>query len=442
MRVEGGGAAMSGRTRVAYFHDDTIGNFCYGQAHPMKPHRVAMTHNLVVNYKMDEQMDVFVPYRALDVEMAAFHTKEYISFLKDVNPRNKDNYRNEQILFSVGEDCPIFEGLYEFCQIYCGGSIQGARRLNTGQCDIAINWAGGLHHAHKAEAAGFCYVNDIVLAILELLKHHARVLYIDIDIHHGDGVEEAFLLSNRVMTVSFHKYGPKGGDMFFPGTGDVTDVGQQEGTGYAVNFPLKDGVTDEQYSERIFKPIIGAVVETFKPSAIVLQCGADSLAGDRLGCFNMTSMCHGSCVEFVKGFHLPLLVLGGGGYTISSVARCWTYETACLLGADISLGHIPENEYSDYFAPDHALFVGATSGMENQNTHSQVERHKNKILEHLRAIQGAPSTQLKEMPTDFFIDEEESLAKGERGKGSSSGASSSRRETGAGVGPGRHRHDV
>ena len=155
----------------------------------------------------------------------------------------------------------------------------------------------------------------------------------------------------------------------FPGVGKF----------YSVNFPLKDGVTDEQYSERIFKPIIQATISTFKPTAIVLQCGADSLAGDRLGCFNVTSMGHGSCVDFVKGFNLPLLVLGGGGYTISSVARCWCYETACLLEADISLGKIPANEYSEYFAPDQSLFVPATGGMENQNTHGYVEKAKNKV---------------------------------------------------------------
>lgn len=92
----------------------------------------------------------------------------------------------------------------------------GAVKLNHGESDIAINWAGGLHHAKKSEASGFCYINDIVLAILELLKYHARVLYIDIDIHHGDGVEEAFYTTDRVMTVSFHKYGE-----YFPGTGDI-----------------------------------------------------------------------------------------------------------------------------------------------------------------------------------------------------------------------------
>jgi len=122
-------------------------------------------------------------------------------------------FMDELRRFNLGEDCPVFDNLLEFCRIYTGASLQGATRLNHGLCDIAVNWAGGLHHAKKAEASGFCYVNDIVLAILELLKRHARVLYIDIDIHHGDGVEEAFYLTDRVMTLSFHKYG----DFFFPG---------------------------------------------------------------------------------------------------------------------------------------------------------------------------------------------------------------------------------
>ncbi|KAI5645472.1 histone deacetylase domain-containing protein [Phthorimaea operculella] len=139
--------------------------------------------------------------------------------------------------------------------------------------EICINWGGGLHHAKKSEASGFCYVNDIVLGILELLKYHQRVLYIDIDVHHGDGVEEAFYTTDRVMTVSFHKYGE-----YFPGTGDLRDIGAGKGKYYAVNIPLRDGMDDESY-ESIFVPIISKVMETFQPSAVVLQCGADSLTG-------------------------------------------------------------------------------------------------------------------------------------------------------------------
>ena len=118
-----------------------------------------------------------------------------------------------------------------------------------GQCDIAINWAGGLHHAKKREASGFCYVNDIVLGILEMLRTVPRVLYIDIDCHHGDGVEEAFYTTDRVMTCSFHKFGE-----YFPGTGTQHDQGRGKGRGYALNIPLKDGITDEAYRS-VFQPV-------------------------------------------------------------------------------------------------------------------------------------------------------------------------------------------
>jgi histone deacetylase 1/2 len=108
-------------------------------------------------------------------------------------PDNMADYTRQLQRFNVGEDCPVFDGLYEFCQLYTSGSIGGAARLNDDGADVVINWAGGLYHAKKAEAGGFCYINDCVLAILDLLKRHQRVLYIDINIHHGDGVEEALL---------------------------------------------------------------------------------------------------------------------------------------------------------------------------------------------------------------------------------------------------------
>lgn len=125
--------------------------------------------------------------------------------------------------------------MYDFCKQYTAGSIIGAHYLNNGLSDIAVNWSGGLHHAKKHEASGFCYVNDCVLAILELLNYHERVLYIDIDIHHGDGVEEAFFLTNRVLTCSFHKYGD-----YFPGTGAINDIGYNTGK---IVYNLKESTT-------------------------------------------------------------------------------------------------------------------------------------------------------------------------------------------------------
>jgi histone deacetylase 1/2 len=216
--------------------------------------------------------------------------------------------------------------------------MEGAARLNRGKCDVAVNWAGGLHHAKKSEASGFCYVNDIVLGIIELLRYKQRVLYIDIDVHHGDGVEEAFYTTDRVMTVSFHKYGE-----YFPGTGELRDIGVGSGKNYSVNFPLRDGITDETY-RNIFEPVIEAVMTYYGPEAIVLQCGGDSLSGDRLGCFNLSMDGHANCVRYVKSFGVPVIILGGGGYTMRNVARTWAYETGQLVDEKMSK-QLPYNDY-------------------------------------------------------------------------------------------------
>lgn len=226
--------------------------------------------------------------------------------------------------FNIGDDCPIFDGIWDYCTLYAGASLDAAKKLINGQSDIAINWSGGLHHAKKSEASGFCYINDIVLAILQLLRVHPRVLYVDIDVHHGDGVEQAFFSTDRVMTLSFHKYDK---DNFFPGTGNWDDVGGGPGKHYALNVPLKDGIDDDSYI-RLFKSIVEPVINNYQPTSVVLQCGADSLGCDRLGCFNLNIKAHGACVEFVKSFGLPLLVLGGGGYTPRNVSRLWAYETS------------------------------------------------------------------------------------------------------------------
>jgi histone deacetylase 1/2 len=277
-------------------------------------------------------------------------------------------------------------------------------RLNHNQSDISINWAGGLHHAKKSEASGFCYVNDIVLGILELLKFHQRVLYIDIDIHHGDGVEEAFYTTDRVMTVSFHRFGD-----FFPGTGALRDVGIQAGRNYSVNFPLLEGMDDLSY-EHIFKPVMEKIMELYNPGAVVLQCGADSLTGDRLGNFNLTLKGHGKCVEFMKSFNKPLMLLGGGGYTIRNVARCWTNETALALGIQLP-DAIPPNDYIQYYSPDYRLHLDPDPSLHNANSKDYLFKCTSVILENLRNLQAAPSVEFSQVPSEFCIREAALLEK-------------------------------
>ncbi|KPM36470.1 Histone deacetylase RPD3 [Neonectria ditissima] len=399
-----GSNALNGSSpkKVAYFYDSDIGNYAYVTGHPMKPHRIRLAHSLIMQYNLYQKMEIYRAKPATRGEMTQFHTDDYIDFLQKVTPDNMDNFMREQGKYNVGDDCPVFDGLFEFCGISAGGSMEGAARLNRQKCDIAINWAGGLHHAKKCEASGFCYVNDIVLGILELLRFKKRVLYIDIDVHHGDGVEEAFYTTDRVMTVSFHKYGE-----YFPGTGELRDTGIGQGKNYAVNFPLRDGITDVTYKS-IFEPVIENVMKFYQPEAVVLQCGGDSLSGDRLGCFNLSMDGHANCVNFVKSFNLPTLVLGGGGYTMRNVARTWAFETGVLVGQEMDRT-LPYNEYYEYYAPDFELNV-RSSNMENSNSREYLEKITAAVIDNLRQTGPVPSVQMQDVPRKPFggmTDEEE-----------------------------------
>ncbi|KAI3905475.1 hypothetical protein MKW98_013273 [Papaver atlanticum] len=398
------------KRRVSYFYEPTIGDYYYGQGHPMKPHRIRMAHSLVVHYGLHRLMEINTPYPATPQDIRKFHSDDYVEFLSSVSPETLHDHTHSRHLkrFNVGEDCPVFEGLFEFCQASAGGSMGAAAKLNRGDADIALNWAGGLHHAKKCEASGFCYVNDIVLGILELLKNHKRVLYIDIDVHHGDGVEEAFFTTDRVMTVSFHKFGD-----YFPGTGHIKDIGVGGGKYYALNVPLNDGIDDESF-RGLFRPIIQKVMEVYQPEAVVLQCGADSLSGDRLGCFNLSVKGHADCLRYLRSFNVPLMVLGGGGYTIRNVARCWCYETAVAVGVEPD-NKLPYNEYYEYFGPDYTLHV-ETSNMENQNTPRDMEKIRTLLLDQLSKIQHAPSVQFQARPPNTEPPEEEEEDVDERPK--------------------------
>ena len=380
------------KKRVAYFYDADVGNYAYGAGHPMKPHRIRMAHLLIMNYGLYKKMEIYRAKPATKQEMCQFHTDEYIDFLSRVTPDNLDMFAKEQIKFNVGDDCPVFDGLFEYCGISGGGSMEGAARLNRGKCDIAINYAGGLHHAKKLEASGFCYLNDIVLGIIELLRYHPRVLYIDIDVHHGDGVEEAFYTTDRVMTCSFHKYGE-----FFPGTGELRDIGVAKGKYHAVNIPLRDGIDDSTY-KLIFEPVISKIMEWYQPSAVVLQCGGDSLSGDRLGCFNLSMNGHANCVNFMRSFGVPMMVVGGGGYTMRNVARTWAYESGLLNGIKLP-AELPYNDYYEYYGPDYKLDVRPLN-MHNANSAEFLDKILTSIVSNLENTKFAPSVQMHDVPRD------------------------------------------
>ncbi|ETO31822.1 hypothetical protein RFI_05297 [Reticulomyxa filosa] len=390
----------SDNKRVVYYYDEEVGNFYYGQNHPMKPHRIRMTHSLVVNYGLFKKMEIYRPYRLEERDMTLFHADDYIHFIKSVTVENKETWGTSLEKFNIDVDCPIFDGLFRFCQISTGAkkknciyvhmymyiiaSVGGAYKLNHGLADIAVNWSGGLHHAKKAEASGFCYTNDIVLGILELLKYYQRVLYIDIDIHHGDGVEEAFYTTDRTKKkgAQYLKKKKKKKNFFF--------------SSLFVFIGLLCVFLKKKNNNFFFFFFVGCT------GVIVMQLGADSLAGDRLGCFNMTVRGHGECLEYIRSFNKPLLVLGGGGYTLRNVARCWAHETAICCGIELD-DKIPYHEYYEYFAPDYCLSTIPTN-MINVNRKGTLDKIMATVSEYLRELPHAPNVQVHERPKEMALD--------------------------------------
>lgn len=375
---------------VSYHFNSDVSQFHYGVRHPMKPFRLMLTDHLVSSYGLHKIMDLYETRPATREELCEFHADDYVEFLAKVSPDNLSKLpRGTLEKFNIGDDCPIFQGLYQYSTLYAGASLDATRKLINGQSEIAINWSGGLHHAKKSSPSGFCYVNDIVLSVLNLLRYHPRALYIDIDLHHGDGVQEAFYTTDRVFTVSFHKYNGE----FFPGTGNLDETGCSRGKHFALNVPLEDGIDDDSYIN-LFKSIIDPLITSFKPTVIIQQCGADSLGHDRLGCFNLNVKAHGECVRFVKSFGIPMLVLGGGGYTPRNVSRLWTYETALLNGVSVPQ-EIPEDiPFRDWFGPDYTLHPTLDDLYENKNSKKFLENVRIRCLENIRFLQGAPSVRM------------------------------------------------
>ncbi|PLW16504.1 hypothetical protein PCANC_11715 [Puccinia coronata f. sp. avenae] len=274
--------------------------------------------------------------------------------------------------FGLEHDCPPFPKMAQYVLAVAGAALQTSRELREDRADIGIVWDGGRHHAQRSTAAGFCYINDAALAISELrrqpvergLKKLDRVLYLDmLDIHHGDGVELAFWNTSRVLTLSAHFHDPKGG--FYPLSGDVLSSGPappSPAASHALNIPIRIPGALSYVCRRTIIPLISA----YQPSAVVIQCGVDGLAGDPIGgrLWGLGLKEMGSCLETVIQNSIchdrKVLLLGGGGYHTPNVARAWAYFTSIALGRkfDLEETEIPLEVQGDVdYAPTYSLDV-------------------------------------------------------------------------------------
>lgn len=304
----------------------------FNDEHPFKPLRLRLTVELIEACGLIDGAHHIVPPRpATEAELATVHSAPYLAAVRAAGRGELDAATAAR--FGLGtDDVPVFPDMYEAAALVVGGSLRAADLVMAGAVDHAFNIGGGLHHAGRAQASGFCVFNDIAVACRWLVdRHGARVLYVDNDAHHGDGVQDLFYDTDAVLTVSFHETGR----YLFPGTGAVTERGRRAGYGYAVNVPL-DAFTDDDSWLAGFADLIPALARAYRPDVIVMQNGCDGHALDPLTDLRATTrtveraarIVHDLAHELCGG---RLIALGGGGYDIWRVTpRAWTLVWAAL----------------------------------------------------------------------------------------------------------------
>jgi acetoin utilization protein AcuC len=323
--------------RAAFIHSKELEQYTYPKDCPLSSNRAGKARQIL------ESMDLLSgngrrevpPLAPTREELERFHQAHYL----DVLQKASDGIFDEAFL-SMGlgtPDCPLFPGMYEYAVLACGATLQGAELILSDEVDVAFNPSGGYHHAGRGYAAGFCYVNDVVLGCMRLADAGKRVVYLDVDAHHGDGVQDAFYARSDVLTLSMHE----NGKTLYPGTGFEDEIGEGEGKGACVNIPLPVGTYDEAFL-RAFLEVGMPVIHAHDPGVIVLQLGMDGLAMDPLAHLNLTNNVYADVIHQLQSLGIPILATGGGGYHVENTTRGWALAWSILSGAepeeDLSIG--------------------------------------------------------------------------------------------------------
>ena len=318
----------SSNNRAAYVYEDRLSKHVLSDRHPMRPVRLQYTNALLRGYgafDLEEAL-VVVPRPATMDELLTFHKDSYIEVVQRLSAGERFDSAG-MFGFSASGDNPIYEGMFEAALLSTGASVQAAELIADGTVTRAFAPAGGLHHASAGHASGFCIFNDPVVAINVLRKRGLRVCYVDIDAHHGDGVQNAFYRDDDVMTISTHE----SGQWLFPGTGDVREVGEGPGKGFSVNLPLFPYTQDVVYMEA-FEEVVVPLIKAFNPDVIATQLGADAYVHDPLTHLALTTHGYEAAVKRLGSLGYPWLAFGGGGYDIDAVPRCWALVYGIMLG--------------------------------------------------------------------------------------------------------------
>ena len=317
--------------RAAFIYDDVLSRHELRSDHPMRPVRLRYTYELLQEYSAFDHPDAVLhdPRMATDQELLWLHTTEYVAAVKALGSDATDNIDAARFGFSTQGDNPVYPNMFEAAALSTGASLVAAEMVSNKTVDAAFNISGGLHHAGANQASGFCVFNDPALAVHYFLSQGHRVAYVDIDAHHGDGVQEAFYNDERVLTISIHE----AGQWLFPGTGSGAEIGEGSGRGFSVNLPLYPYTIDDDYVDA-FAQVVPPLVAAFAPDILVTQLGIDSYHNDPLTHLQVTTEGYIETVRQLAGLGLPWLALGGGGYDLNAVARAWTLVYGVMLGTE------------------------------------------------------------------------------------------------------------
>jgi len=322
--------------KVGFFYSPAYERYSFGEDHPFNSKRLVLAMDLMTKSGILSPQEFLHPPVATVPDLLLAHDLNYVETVERLAVKGDE----PSLAYGLGsEDTPVFPGMHEATSLVVGGTLQAAKLVMEGILDHAVNLAGGLHHAMRDKASGFCIYNDIVVAIAYLKRQYrARVVYIDIDAHHGDGVQAAFYNDPDVLTISIHETGR----YLFPGTGYVQEMGFGEGYRYTVNLPLEAFTEDDSWISS-FGAIVAPLVENFKPDIIVSQNGCDSHHWDPLTHLSLTTRSYSAAFRLIHRLaHRVcggrLLALGGGGYDwYRVVPRVWS-----LLWSEISERALPE----------------------------------------------------------------------------------------------------
>lgn len=304
----------------------------HGPEHPLKPERLRRTYELMQEAGLFDAPNVrrVEPAMATVEELQLFHTADYIQAVQAFSAgESGPDLRPWRFNFGPGDN-PIFTGMHELYALAAGSALRGAAMVVRGECDVAFSFGGGLHHAWRDHASGFCVYNDVVVAITWLVRQRLRVAYVDIDVHHGDGVQYAFDDSDRVLTISFHQ----DGHTLFPGTGFIEETGRGAGKGFGVNLPLPPYTDDETYLWA-FDRLVPPLIRRFKPDIVVSQLGVDTHFLDPLAELSLTTHGQEAVVRRLARLAPRWLAFGGGGYNVDVVPRAWALALAAMAEVDL-----------------------------------------------------------------------------------------------------------